>query len=124
MVDNESDLAIQRALRTAFKNVVVITIAHRLKTVIDCDVVVVLSRGRIVEAGPPHLLLLEHDGDAGEARAIFEAAKAKALRARLPVFLNHDGSSAHRFSKLVDECGAAVAGDLKRRAESAFMEMK
>lgn len=34
-----------------------ITVAHRLHTVIDSDLVVVMDAGQVVEHGPPHELL-------------------------------------------------------------------
>ena len=36
-------------------------IAHRLQTVIDCDVIMVLSQGELVELGHPYELL-KHSG--------------------------------------------------------------
>ena len=51
----------------------VITIAHRLKTIIDCDVVLVLSRGAIAEAGPPHVLLLPPGASRDEAKVRLRA---------------------------------------------------
>ena len=32
------------------------TIAHRLDTIIDYDQVVIMDKGKVVEAGPPHEL--------------------------------------------------------------------
>jgi ATP-binding cassette subfamily C (CFTR/MRP) protein 4 len=45
-VDNETDGLIQRAIRTAFRDRTVITIAHRLHTVIESDLVLVMDAGR------------------------------------------------------------------------------
>ncbi len=47
----------QRALRAAFPGCTVLTIAHRVSSVMDSDVVLVLDEGRVVERGAPaHLL--------------------------------------------------------------------
>jgi ABC-type multidrug transport system fused ATPase/permease subunit len=43
-------------LRREFVGVTVITIAHRLETVMDYDTVVVMDKGRIIEAGRPREL--------------------------------------------------------------------
>ncbi|KAK2946630.1 Multidrug resistance-associated protein [Blattamonas nauphoetae] len=56
-VDMEADQMIQRAIRTCFRNATVITVAHRLVTVGDADLIVVLERGRVVEVGSPAVLL-------------------------------------------------------------------
>jgi energy-coupling factor transporter ATP-binding protein EcfA2 len=42
---------------TQFKQCTVIMVAHRLRTVIDCDKVLVLERGRVTEQSHPHELL-------------------------------------------------------------------
>ncbi|KAF8568332.1 multidrug resistance-associated protein lethal [Paragonimus westermani] len=56
-VDPETDAIIQKALRSQFARCTVLTVAHRLQTVIDNDLLVVMDRGRIVEQGEPHFLL-------------------------------------------------------------------
>jgi ABC-type multidrug transport system fused ATPase/permease subunit len=58
-VDEGTDEQISTALRTAFPAATVITVAHRLATVIDYDFVCVLSEGRVAEFGAPHDLLRE-----------------------------------------------------------------
>ena len=52
---------IQRTIREELKNAIVITIAHRLKTVIDYDRILVLEEGRIVEFDTPRVLLQTPD---------------------------------------------------------------
>ena len=57
-VDMVTDHFIQNCIKTKFRETTVITIAHRLNTIADYDKVLVMDRGRIVEAGTPHELLL------------------------------------------------------------------
>jgi ABC-type multidrug transport system fused ATPase/permease subunit len=52
-VDNETDARIQTAIRQEFVEGTVITIAHRLRTIIDYDKVLVLEKGRVIEYGSP-----------------------------------------------------------------------
>lgn len=56
-VDLETDDLIQRTIRTEFLNCTVLTIAHRLNTIMDSDRVLVLDKGAIKEYAPPSDLL-------------------------------------------------------------------
>ncbi|XP_072393708.1 ATP-binding cassette sub-family C member 4-like isoform X2 [Diabrotica undecimpunctata] len=61
-VDHRTDSLIQTTIRNKFKDYTVITIAHRLNTIMDYDKVIVMSYGRMVEFGHPHQLLQVPDG--------------------------------------------------------------
>ena len=50
-LDSESEAAVQRALRTALTGRTSLVIAHRLSTVRDANLVLVIDEGRIVERG-------------------------------------------------------------------------
>jgi ATP-binding cassette subfamily C (CFTR/MRP) protein 1 len=81
-LDAESDVRIQALLRREFAATTTLTIAHRLQTIIDYDLVLVLARGALVEHGPPLELLDRPDGAfAGMVGALGEAGAA-ALRQR------------------------------------------
>ncbi|KAJ2449359.1 Canalicular multispecific organic anion transporter 1 [Coemansia sp. RSA 2336] len=56
-VDLETDKEIQRLIRTEFAHSTVLTIAHRLETVMSSDRIVVMDKGRVVEVGPPQELI-------------------------------------------------------------------
>ncbi|KAF3641285.1 ABC transporter C family member 13 [Capsicum annuum] len=58
-VDSATDNLIQKIIRTEFKDCTVCTIAHRIPTVIDSDLVLVLSDGRVAEFDTPARLLEE-----------------------------------------------------------------
>ncbi|KAJ2494529.1 Canalicular multispecific organic anion transporter 1, partial [Coemansia sp. RSA 2049] len=56
-MDQESDQSMQKLIRSEFKDCTVLTIAHRLKTIMGSDRIVVLDNGRVVEVRPPSELL-------------------------------------------------------------------
>jgi ATP-binding cassette subfamily C (CFTR/MRP) protein 1 len=60
-VDFETDLKIQHTIRTAFKGKTLLCIAHRLKTIISYDRIVVMDQGRIAEVDAP-LNLYDQEG--------------------------------------------------------------
>ena len=60
-VDMHTDALVQRAIRTHFSDCSVLTIAHRIETIIDSDRIVILDKGRIVAADNPHLMLQDED---------------------------------------------------------------
>eukprot|EP00055_Hartaetosiga_balthica_P014402 m.78839 g.78839 ORF g.78839 m.78839 type:complete len:1578 (-) comp8586_c0_seq2:145-4878(-) len=55
-VDLETDDLIQTTIRTVFKECTILTIAHRLNTILDSDRVMVLSMGELKEFDTPHNL--------------------------------------------------------------------
>lgn len=74
-VDVETDELIQRTIREEFKERTILTIAHRLKTVMDSDKILVLEKGRVEEFGSPEVLLRNRESlffqlakQAGEAK--------------------------------------------------------
>ena len=60
-VDMATDRLIQDAVRTSFIGRTLIVIAHRLNTIIDSDLILVLDNGRLVEKGSPFELLNRDD---------------------------------------------------------------
>ncbi|KZT36273.1 P-loop containing nucleoside triphosphate hydrolase protein [Sistotremastrum suecicum HHB10207 ss-3] len=61
-IDHRTDQAIQESLRTEFKDTTVITIAHRLQTIMDSDKIMVLDAGEVVELDTPLALLSKKEG--------------------------------------------------------------
>lgn len=60
-VDMETDREIQRTLREAFPGCTVLTIAHRINTIMDSDKILVMKDGRAAEFAPPQELLSNPD---------------------------------------------------------------
>lgn len=56
-MDMQTDLLIQRSIKQNFANLTVLTIAHRLNTIIDSDRVIIMDAGQVIEFDTPHALL-------------------------------------------------------------------
>lgn len=96
-VDFATDEAIQKAIRSEFKASTLLTIAHRLSSVIDYDRLLVLADGKVAEFDTPivsrrcrtgadgHQNLLRQDGSlfknlcekSGKYRELYRAAEKK-----------------------------------------------
>ncbi|PNF20422.1 Multidrug resistance-associated protein 4 [Cryptotermes secundus] len=61
-VDPQTDSLIQRTIRTKFADCTVLTVAHRLNTIMDSDKVLVMAFGTMVEFDHPHILLQNEEG--------------------------------------------------------------
>ena len=75
-VDTETEAQIQKALHNLTKGRTTITIAHRLSTVTNSDVIVVIKQGKIIEQGSPRDLL--------EAKGKFSELWLKQVEISLP----------------------------------------
>lgn len=73
-VDGETDAIMQRVVKEEFEECTVITVAHRLETIMGSDVILVMEGGRIVEAGPPGVLL-KKDGVQGRFTALVKSSR-------------------------------------------------
>ena len=60
--DAENENLIQEAIKNLIKDKTVIVIAHRLKSIMEADNIIVLKEGKIIEEGV-HEELLEKDGE-------------------------------------------------------------
>jgi ABC-type glutathione transport system ATPase component len=66
-VDVQTDALIQQTIREQFANCTILTIAHRLNTIMDCDRIMVLSDGRLIEFDAPQTLIAD---DASQFRSM------------------------------------------------------
>ncbi|KAL6986366.1 Multidrug resistance-associated protein 7 [Sarracenia purpurea var. burkii] len=58
-IDNATDSLIQKTIRTEFEDCTVITVAHRIPTVMDCTMVLAISDGKLVEYDQPMKLMIK-----------------------------------------------------------------
>nr|AAQ10411.1 ATP-binding cassette protein C4 [Rattus norvegicus] len=92
-VDPRTDELIQQKIREKFAQCTVLTIAHRLNTIIDSDKIMVLDSGRLREYDGPYVLLQNPESlfykmvqqlGKGEAAALTETAKQVYFRRNYP----------------------------------------
>lgn len=60
-IDIRTEYLIQRLMNTKFKDSTVITIAHRLNTIVNSDRILVLDKGKVAEFGKPADLLKDNN---------------------------------------------------------------
>ncbi|XP_044468025.1 ABC transporter C family member 10-like [Mangifera indica] len=60
-IDNATDTILQKTIRTEFADCTVITVAHRIPTVMDCNMVLSISDGKLVEYDEP-MKLMKQEG--------------------------------------------------------------
>ncbi|XP_030470126.2 ABC transporter C family member 10-like [Syzygium oleosum] len=65
-IDNATDLILQKTIQTEFADCTVITVAHRIPTVMDCTMVLAISDGRLVEYDEPMKLVGNEDSLFGQ----------------------------------------------------------
>ncbi|KNC97598.1 uncharacterized protein SPPG_07067 [Spizellomyces punctatus DAOM BR117] len=68
-IDSRTDAMLQDTIKKSFANLTVLTIAHRLNTIIESDRVLVLDAGQILEFDEPKKLL---DKEGGDFRSLVE----------------------------------------------------
>lgn len=81
-IDYDSDAKVQATIRQEFNESTILTIAHRLRSVIDYDKILVMDAGEVKEYDHPYSLLLNKESlfysmceRSGELDALIEMAK-------------------------------------------------
>lgn len=92
-VDYATDAAMQKTIAESFGHCTILTIAHRLNTIINSDRVLVMDSGRVAEFDHPHVLLTK----------------------------SQNGNGVNVFASLIDELGPHTASALRARAEESYL---
>ncbi|KAG7502088.1 Multidrug resistance-associated 4 [Solea senegalensis] len=102
-VDPRTDSLIQQTIRDKFQECTVLTIAHRLNTIIDCDRILVLDAGRIQEYDKPYVLLKNQEGFFHQiVQQTGRAEAASLLHSAKQVYMNEKRGTDVRCAK--DNC--------------------
>lgn len=82
-IDYKSDAMIQQTIRDQFSLSTILTIAHRLRSIIDYDMILVMDAGKVVEYDDPYALIANKDSlfysmcdNSGELDSLIKLAKA------------------------------------------------
>lgn len=117
-IDYNTDNKIQETIRELESTI--ITIAHRLQTIVDYDKVLVLDKGEVVEFGHPHELLKKEDGvfrsmceTSGELVSLKKAAR-KAWNKNQLVDVE---SEEETFAQVAAKAGSSKAGSSKEGSD-------
>nr|CAD7203960.1 unnamed protein product [Timema douglasi] len=89
-VDLETDDLIQETIRREFNDCTILTIAHRLNTILDSNRVIVLDQGRVIEFDTPEALLQNNTSvfhsmakDAGLELRMYDSSWSQGYTTRL-----------------------------------------
>ncbi|KAA8912260.1 hypothetical protein TRICI_003540 [Trichomonascus ciferrii] len=87
-IDYATDSKIQRTIREEFKNASLITVAHRIHSIVDYDKILVMENGQAVEYDEPHVLLSQNSkfrdicletGEISRLEAVAKGSKCTSL---------------------------------------------
>lgn len=84
-MDNTIDAVLQRTIRREFADCTIITVAHRIPTVMDCSKVLAISDGKLVEYEEPNKLMNNESSFFGQlvkeywSRAVIAGANLESI---------------------------------------------
>ncbi|KAJ8983672.1 hypothetical protein NQ317_003459 [Molorchus minor] len=87
-IDPHTDALIQATIRNKFADCTVLTIAHRLHTIMDSDKVLIMDAGQVAEFDHPHILLQNTEGVF--SKLVYQTGKAMAENLTLIAKQNYD----------------------------------
>ncbi|CAG2106180.1 unnamed protein product, partial [Medioppia subpectinata] len=116
-LDTRSEAVVQTALEKASKGRTSVVVAHRLSTVVNCDRIVVMETGRVVETGT-HAQLLERKG-------VYHALVRQQSAAAEPEVTDADESEeVESGDQVADEAEVLVGVDLEEEVLKKFSQKR
>ncbi|XP_034486870.1 multidrug resistance-associated protein 4-like isoform X2 [Drosophila innubila] len=123
-VDLLTDFLIQRTIREKFHHCTVVTVAHRLHTVMDSDRIIVMDAGNAVEFDIPHLLLRHAQGTlrqmveatGGESDALKKVASDSFVRMQQP--REHQKTDEKQLLRLLERSTGILIEKRSRSSQS------
>nr|XP_056722539.1 ATP-binding cassette sub-family C member 6-like [Euleptes europaea] len=112
-VDPKTDLLIQSAVRTQFSECTVLTVAHRVKTLMDYDRILVMKSGQVEEFDMPETLIAQKG-------LFYRMAEESGLGTVNSATGPPSSTAARRRKEEGREVGAAILGGLLRRFCDSF----
>lgn len=106
-VDVRTDALIQKTIREEFKSCTMLVIAHRLNTIIDCDRILVLDSGQVLEHNTPEELLSNEES--AFAKMVQSTGPANAEYLRSLVFEGEERKERTKRKWLASSHWAAAA---------------
>lgn len=76
-IDIKTETKIQELIATEFKGCTVLTIAHRLQTIMSSDQIIVMNHGSVKEMGPPNVLKNQPSSEFYKLVQCIQAEEAK-----------------------------------------------
>jgi len=119
-VDQATDDQIQDTIRTEFKACTTLTIAHRLRTIIDSDKILVLGAGALLEYASPRVLL--KDPKSTFSGMVDDTKKQNAASLRAVAFGEVDIKTAFGGASSTDSSAASKAPEDEQRDRSQVVQ--
>jgi ABC-type multidrug transport system fused ATPase/permease subunit len=117
-IDRETDALVQKTIANSFEGCTILTIAHRVETVIENDKILVLDAGKVVEFDTPFALLKprgdDHAHESAFAKIVMETGEAQYAN------LLQMATAAHEQREAAHEQREAMldAGDSESKVET------
>eukprot|EP01064_Diplonema_japonicum_P031285 TRINITY_DN5536_c0_g1_i1.p1 TRINITY_DN5536_c0_g1~~TRINITY_DN5536_c0_g1_i1.p1 ORF type:complete len:1494 (+),score=401.34 TRINITY_DN5536_c0_g1_i1:41-4522(+) len=129
-IDPRTDAAVQRVIREDWSDRTVVTIAHRLNTIIDNDYILVMRDGRVAEYSTPKALLADPDTQffsmvaglgLGESTNLMKIASESTLRAVIDT--NEEAGANPLLPNNIVDSSTTTLGELRDSDEAEAQQV-